>query len=49
LTATNEALRKAVYNLADEMRDAATADMGALYQQQKGDIEKAMKNTQEMM
>lgn len=49
LTATNEALRKAVDNLADEMRDAATADMGALYQQQKGDIEKAMKNTQEMM
>lgn len=49
LTATNEALRKAVDNLADEMRDAATADMGAMYQQQKGDIEKAMKNTQEMM
>lgn len=49
LTATNEALRKAVDNLADEMRDAATADMGALYQQQKSDIEKAMKNTQEMM
>lgn len=49
LTATNEALRKAVDNLADEMRDAATADMGAMYQQQKSDIEKAMKNTQEMM
>lgn len=49
LTATNEALRKAVDNLADEMREAATADMGAMYQQQKGDIEKAMKNTQEMM
>lgn len=49
LTATNEALRKAVGNLADEMRDAATADMGARYQRQKGDIEKAMKNTQEMM
>lgn len=49
LTATNEALRKAVDNLADEMRDAATADMGALYQQQKGDLEQSMKNTQEMM
>lgn len=49
LTATNEALRKAVDNLADEMRDAATADMGALYQQQKSDLEQSMKNTQEMM
>lgn len=49
LTATNEALRKAVDNLADEMRDAATADMGTLYQQQKGDLEQSMKNTQEMM
>lgn len=49
LTATNEALRKAVDNRADEMREAATAGMGAIYQQQKGDIEKAMKNTQEMM
>lgn len=49
LTATNEALRKAVDSLATEMREAATADMGDLYRQQKGDIEKAMKNTQEMM
>lgn len=49
LTATNEALRKAVDNLADEMRDAATADMGAIYQQQKSDLEQSMKNTQEMM
>lgn len=49
LTATNEALRKAVDNLADEMRDAATADMGALYQQQKSDLEQSMRNTQEMM
>ncbi len=49
LTATNEALRKAVDNLATEMREAATADMGDLYQQQKKDIEQSMKNTQEMM
>lgn len=49
LTATNEALRKAVDNLATEMREAATADMGSLYQQQKADIEQSMKNTQEMM
>ena len=49
LTATNEALRKAVDNLATEMREAATADMGDLYRQQKADIEQSMKNTQEMM
>jgi len=49
LTAINEALRKAVDNLADEMRDAATADMGALYQQQRDDLLKSMGNTQEMM
>lgn len=49
LTATNEALRKAVDNLATEMREATTADMGDLYRQQKADIEQSMKNTQEMM
>ena len=49
LTATNEALRKAVDNLATEMKEAATADMGELYKQQKADIEQSMKNTQEMM
>lgn len=49
LTATNDALRKAVDNLATEMREAATADMGDLYRQQKADIEQSMKNTQEMM
>lgn len=49
LTATNEALRKAVDNLASEMKDAATADMGSIYQQQKKDVEQSMKNTQEMM
>lgn len=49
LTATNEALRKAVDNLASEMKDAATADMGALYKQQKSNLEQSMKNTQEMM
>lgn len=49
LTATNDALRKAVDNLATEMKEAATADMGELYKQQKADIEQSMKNTQEMM
>lgn len=49
LTLTNEALRKAVDNLATEMKEAATADMGDLYKQQKADIEQSMKNTQEMM
>lgn len=49
LTATNEALRKAVDNLADEMRNAPTAEMGAKFQQQKSDLEQSMKNTQEMM
>ena len=49
LTLTNEALRKAVDNLATEMKEAATADMGELYKQQKADIEQSMKNTQEMM
>lgn len=49
LTATNEALRKAVNNLSDEMRGAPTADVGALYQQQKDYLQTAMKNTQEMM
>lgn len=49
LTATNEALRKAVDNLADEMRDAPTAEMGAMFLQQKSDLEQSMKNTQEMM
>lgn len=49
LTATNDALRKAVDNLATEMKEAATADMGELYKQQKADTEQSMKNTQEMM
>lgn len=49
LTATNDALRKAVDNLATEMKEATTADMGELYKQQKADIEQSMKNTQEMM
>lgn len=49
LTATNEALRKAVDNLADEMRDAPTAEMGAMFLQQKSDLEQSMQNTQEMM
>lgn len=49
LTLTNEALRKAVDNLATEMKEAATAEMGDLYKQQRADIEQSMKNTQEMM
>ena len=49
LTATNEALRKAVDNLADEMHDAATTDMDNIYQRQKENLEQAMSNTQEMM
>lgn len=49
LTASNEALRNAIDSLAEEMQDAATADMGALYEQQVADIKQAMKNTREMM
>lgn len=49
LTATNDALRKAVENLTDEMRNAPTAEMGAMYLHQKEHLGQAMWNTQEMM
>lgn len=49
LTATNEALRRAVDNLANEMRDASIADIVGMYATQKGNLEQSMKNTQEMM
>lgn len=49
LAATNEALRKATENLASEMRNTATAEMAAKYQQQKANIEQAMWNTRDLM
>lgn len=49
LTATNDALRKAVDNLTDVMKDTAVAKAGEVYQKQKSNLEQSMKNTQEMM
>lgn len=49
LTASNDALRRSIDDLADEMRDAKTSEMGSVYQQQKSNLEQAMANTQEMM
>ena len=49
LTASNDALRRSIDDLADEMRDAKTSEMGSMYQQQKTNLEQAMANTQEMM
>lgn len=49
LTATNDALRRAVDNLANEMRDAPIAEVVSMYATQKSDLEQSMKNTQEMM
>lgn len=49
LTNTNEALKKAVDNLAEVIQESAVAEASDLYQQQKSYIEQSMANTQEMM
>lgn len=49
LSMSNEALRKSIDNLADEMKDAAIADIADMYVTQKDALTQSMKNTQEMM
>lgn len=49
LTNTNEALRKAVDNLAEKMQKVAVAEAVDIGNQQKENLEKARDNTQEMM
>lgn len=49
LTATNEALQRAIENLTDVMEDSAVKDAAELYQQQKELLDESEANTQEMM
>lgn len=49
LSMSNDALRKSIDDLADEMRDASIADMVELYATQKDALTQSMNNTQEMM
>lgn len=49
LTLTNEALRRSIDELTDEMRDAKLTEITGLYETQKSRLEASMKNTQEMM
>lgn len=49
LSMSNDALRKSIDDLADEMRDASIADMVDLYATQKDALTQSMNNTQEMM
>lgn len=49
LTLTNEALRKAIEDLTDEMRGASIGDAKAMYDDAKSKYEQSVANTQEMM
>lgn len=49
LTASNEALKYSIDELADKMSESAVADAEAIYKQQKDQLAQSEKNTQEMM
>lgn len=49
LTASNEALKYSIDELADKMSEGAVADAEAIYKQQKDQLAQSEKNTQEMM
>ena len=49
LTASNEALKRSVDELTDEMGDAAFSDVEAIYKQLQANLEQSQRNTQEMM
>ena len=49
LTASNEALKFSIDELADKMDDSSVADADAIYRQQKDQLAQSEKNTQEMM
>ena len=49
LTATNEALQRAIENLTDVMEDSAVKDAADLYEQQKKLLDESEANTKEMM
>lgn len=49
LTASNEALKFSIDELADKMSEGAVADAEAIYKQQKDQLAQSEKNTQEMM
>ena len=49
LTASNEALKYSIDELADKMSESAVADAEAIYKQQTDQLAQSEKNTQEMM
>lgn len=49
LTASNEALKYSIDELADKMSESAVADAEAIYKQQKDQLAQSEKNTHEMM
>lgn len=49
LTASNEALKRSVDDLTDEMGDAAFSDVETIYKQLQANLEQSQRNTQEMM
>ena len=49
LTAANDALRQAIENLSDEMKEASVIDAPEMYQQQKEYLERSIANTREQM
>lgn len=49
LTKSNQDLKQAIDNLADEMRESKMSEAGSLYEQQKKNIRELEKNVQESM
>lgn len=49
LTESNEALKRSVDDLTDEMSESAVADAGEIYKQLQSNLEQSQRNTQEML